>query len=590
MWHEFMRATSPTFKKSSAISSKGISIRIPTDSSKNGRKTIESESIKRKTSSRRSASPIGRKSTVKKSTSITKSVRKSTTLSKKSTSRNSFASQVRFDSLDVHPATLKALKEVFKYEFLSKQQAEYMPQMLGRKDILVKASTGSGKGIAFLIPSIESLIGSNALPYTPGKAVGIIIILPTRELAIQIEVEARRLLTFHKLKSQVIVGGVCGGNGSLKTNPPDILVATPGRLDAAMNELKSTGIFSSVRVLILDEVDRLLDFGFAPSVRKIVAMLPDKEKRRTLLLSATVPIQILAVAKTFMRSSDNYEYIEAGGPMIAGQAHKNIKQIAIVCPPGNIHLELARQLLAHHNAVGASAKVMVFFPSVALVELYSTLFRAHVKPAWASLYELHGNLKQNKRNQAADAFRKPGGVLFASDAAGRGMDFPAVSLVVQMGVTATDTYLQRVGRTGRAGASGEAIIILGEDEAKAVPLLKAVEPALVKEASSPFKVADRQALSLPATMQSFAEKAFRGLLGTVKMYSKQMGWSPQDTVDAVAARLLGMGMMKVPDVNEKTLGKMGLRGVSFDTAAIKTRIARRSNGSVKSKRRSAQLN
>ncbi|PNH00645.1 hypothetical protein TSOC_013541 [Tetrabaena socialis] len=451
---------------------------------------------------------------------------------------------------------------------MSKPQAVYMPLMLrpDAPDVFVKAGTGSGKTLGFLIPAIEALSRAG---HVRGQGVGALVLSPTRELAVQTAQEATRLMRFHTgFRAAVVVGGANPAASDLRmllTAPPDLLVATPGRLD----DLLSRGggkAFGHVQTVVLDEADRLLDAGFAPAVKKILRSMPGADKRRTLLLTATVPPEVRDVAKQFMHPG--FVYIEASPQAAVGAAHNNIKQRAVMCGPQDIHIELARTLHNHH-ITNRTPKVMVFFPSTALVELYSAVFQAHPNPAWGSLYELHGGLQQNKRTRAADAFRRPGGVLFASDAAGRGMDFPSVTLVVQIGFTLSDTYQQRVGRTGRAGATGEAVILLGRDEAKGVPLLKA---DLEVVQAQPVLDMERQALALPPSRQKDAEAAFRGALGSYKAHARAMGWSAQGVVDAVAARLLGMGMAKVPQISEKTLSKMGLKGVSFDTEGIKARI------------------
>ncbi|PNH01262.1 hypothetical protein TSOC_012866 [Tetrabaena socialis] len=348
-------------------------------------------------------------------------------------------------------------------------------------------------------------------------------------------------------------------------DPPAILVATPGRLLDLLSNPEVARNFA-VQTVILDEADRLLDPGFAPDVKKILRTMPGVDNRRTLLFTATVTDEVRAVAKNFMRPG--YEYIDA--PEHAG--HANIMQSALLCGPSDVHVELARTLKSHASLVNRP-KVMVFFPSTALLDLYYAVFKAHPDPAWSTLYALYGKMEPSKRVRAESAFRESGGVLFGSDAVGRGMDFKGVTLVVQIGFVPADTYQQRVGRTGRAGAAGQAVILLGRDEAKGLDKLKAAAPALEVLQAQPVLEAERKALALPPAQQKEAEAAFRGLLGANKSHAKALGLAPQGIVDAVAARLLGMGMAKVPHISDATLKKMGLTGVSFDTDAIKARVA-----------------
>lgn len=503
-----------------------------------------------------------------------------------------FVSLDRFDKMDVSEATRRAILEVFRYERLSTQQSRYMPKMLDPSfpDVFVKAGTGSGKTLGFLIPSVEAIVKSRSKSRSrsSGGGVAVLVLSPTRELATQTAGEASRLLTFHSgMQALAITGGTDRSKDirTMRTSPPDILVATPGRLQDILEEMPA--LLRRVLVVVLDEADRLLDPGFAPAVRRILATLPPSPARRTLLLTATVPPEVQKVAKQFMRPG--FEYVDASGgtpSKAAGPANVGVRQVAILCQPTCVHVELARTLSSHHNSHAATntAKVLVFFSSIALAELYAALFRSRSDAAWAGLLELHGGLAQNKRTRAMEDFKsKPSGVLFASDAAGRGIDVPKVTMVVQVGCAPPDVYQQRVGRTGRAGASGEAVLLLGSDEVKSLGPIKAISPTLEVRNSASVSEEEHKSFLIMDRDRALAERAFKGALGAYKANAKVLGWSPQQLVDAVAARVLGMGLARVPEVSEKTLGKMGLKGVSFDTAAILRRM------NIKSMSKSARL-
>lgn len=499
----------------------------------------------------------------------------------------SFVSSDRFDDMEVSEATRRAIREVFGYERLSTQQSRYMSQMLNPSspDVFVKAGTGSGKTLGFLIPSVEAIVRSRGKSERKSRSrirsgvsgVAVLVLSPTRELATQTAGEATRLLTFHSgMKALAITGGTDRNKDVrvMRTSPPDILVATPGRLQDLLEEMPL--LLRHVVVVVLDEADRLLDPGFAPAVRKILATLPSSSARRTLLLTATVPPEVQSVAKQFMRPG--YEYVDASGgtsSKAARPANIGVKQVAILCKPTCIHVELARTLSTHHISQQATrtAKVLVFFSSIALAELYAALFRSHTNDAWAGLLELHGGLAQNKRTRAMEEFKsKPSGVLFASDAAGRGIDVPKVTMVVQVGCAPPDVYQQRVGRTGRAGAAGEAILLLGSDEVKSLGPIKAISPILEVRDAATVGEEEHKSFMIMERDKTLAERAFKGALGAYKANAKVLGWNSQQLVDAVAARVLGMGLNKVPEVNDKTLGKMGLKGVSFDTSEILKRM------------------
>lgn len=479
---------------------------------------------------------------------------------------STFASQERFEDLRMSDATKRAVRELFGYERLSKQQARYMHLMMSpaAPDVFVKAGTGSGKTLGFLIPAVEAIVKRKTNSAT--DAILVLVLSPTRELAVQTAGEATKLLSFQAgLRAASVTGGTDRGQDlrTVRTKPPAILVATPGRL---MDLLEAEpGLLRRVLLVVLDEADRLLDPGFAPAVRKILATLPASHTRRTLLLTATVPPEVRSVATQFMRQG--FEVVDASGDSVR---NKGVLQAAVMCAPTCIHVELARVLAAH-----ARQKVLVFFNSIALAELYASLFRSHVNEAWAGLLELHGGLEQNQRTRAMAEFKgRSSAVLFASDAAGRGIDVPNVSLVVQLGYAPPDVYQQRVGRTGRAGASGEAVILLGTDEARGLTALRDVAPSIQVRDAAVVSAQEHQSFTISNSPKesALAERAFRGALGAAKANAKALGWGPQQLVDAVAARILGVGMARVPEVSAQTLGKMGLRGVSFDTEAILRRM------------------
>lgn len=475
----------------------------------------------------------------------------------------SFTSSDLFDALPISNATKRAIREVFKYERLSKQQSRYIPLMLGRQapDVFVKAGTGSGKTLGFLIPAVEAITTSSRSK-SRASGVRVLILSPTRELAAQTAEEATRLLTFHDgLQAMSVTGGTDRAKDLriMKMTPPSILVATPGRLMDILEQQPT--LLKQVLVVVLDEADRLLDPGFAPAVRKILSNLPPL--RRTLLLTATVPPEVRDVAAKFMRPG--FQVVDASGG--SGTRNAGVVQVAVMCRPACMHVELANTLK------DSKGKVLVFFNSIALAELYAAIFKSHPNQAWGDLLELHGGLAQNKRTHAMQEFkRRQTAVLFASDAAGRGIDVPNVTLVVQIGYAPADVYQQRVGRTGRAGASGRAIILLGTDEGRAIAPLKAVAASLLVQDARPVSVEEHKSFLILERDRGLASKAFKGALGAAKASAKTLGWSSQQLVDAVAARVLGMGLDKVPEVSEKTLAKMGLRGVSFDTAAILKRM------------------
>lgn len=472
------------------------------------------------------------------------------------------------------------MRVVFQYERLTKQQAIYLPLMFrpDAPDVFVRSRTGSGKTLAFLLPAVEAIVGMSTQKSTIASRsrsstkthVQVLILSPTRELAVQTAGEATRLLTFHTgLHAAAITGGTDRGKDLrlVRSSAPAILVATPGRLMDLINEEKR--LLSHVRVVVLDEADRLLDPGFVKNVREILATMPPSTTRRTFLFTATVPPEVLAVARKFMRTG--FEYVDASG--VSRTANPGVTQRAVVCNPAHIHIELAKTLYAHHQARREKAKTLVFFGSIAYAELYTKLFKNHTDPAWETLLELHGGLAQNKRTRAMEDFkRNPGGVLFASDAAGRGIDIADVSMVVQIGCAPPDVYQQRVGRTGRAGARGDSVLLLGVDEIRILGPITKISPNIQVQNAAPPLRAEEESFKISDRDQTHAARAFKGYLGAFKPFAKVLGMTPQEVVDAVAARLMGIGLKQIPIISAQTLNKMGLNGVSFDTDAIVKRL------------------
>ena len=451
----------------------------------------------------------------------------------------SFLSKKRFDSLPMHPETLKAIHEVLKFETMSMPQSQFMPFMMdtGKPDVFVRASTGSGKTLGFLIPAID----------VAAKGEGTALILsPARELALQTLAEAKRLLTYHQgMTAAAFVGGmdkrkdVAVLTGAAA--PPAIMVATPGRFEDLMSDAHvRERLAGTVRTVVLDEADRLLDMGFVTSIQRILAAFP---QRRTLLFTATVPEEVKGVSQRFMRPG--FKFVDTVGET---QDQGQITHRAVIAAPRCVHAALSAVL--EERKKDPAHKVLVFFPSNQMVELFAALL--------APVVALHGKMPQNVRTRNSEAFRTGAArIMFASDVAGRGMDFPGVTTVVQVGVVTPDVYKQRAGRTGRAGAKGESVLVIGEDEERVIAGLGGVIADVTRPRACPVTAKD----AMPEGLRRQAERAFTGVLGAYKSQLKVLGWTPQQLMDNILARFEGMGLNGPPAVSDKLLGKMGLRGV-----------------------------
>jgi ATP-dependent RNA helicase RhlE len=304
------------------------------------------------------------------------------------------------------------------------------------------AETGTGKTAAFLLPVIHNLSAQNR----PG--IRVLVLAPTRELALQIQKNYSELNHLKSNRSVLVIGGA-----NIRTQiaevrrKPTIVIATPGRLQ----DLKERGVidFSSVEVLVLDEADRMLDMGFLPAIRKILAMLP--VKRQTLLFSATMSPTIESLARSTMRQP---KLIEVNP---RGRAAQMVEQTAYAVSLEN-KTALLLNLLEHENEKESLAKVLVFTRTRRGSERLSHILQARNH----KVNRIHADRSQPQREAALRDFREGHTrVLVATDIAARGLDVDAVSHVINYDVPdAPEDYVHRVGRTGRAGKQGKAITIV----------------------------------------------------------------------------------------------------------------------------------
>ena len=490
--------------------------------------------------------------------------------------RKEFLAAAKFADLPIDAGIRRALAEVFRYEYMSKPQAMYMLPALSGKDVFVKARTGSGKTLGFLIPAVESLLRRQV----PAGKIRALILSPSRELADQTRREAERLLKFlPQLGAQMVIGGVNQKQerARLARERCDMLVATPGRLQ---DHIESTpGFkerFDALQVLILDEADRLLDMGFAPAIRRIISIMP--QVRQTLLYTATVPAGVQQVADAFMRKERVFVNTAGEDGDEGKPSHARIKQESMVLPIPQLLPALHGILMKKRQERPRDHKIIVFAPTALMAQLLSELMRVAGMP---EALELHSRLSQGQRNAVTQAFAKGTGmVLFASDVIARGIDFPDVTLVVQLGLTDVQQYEHRVGRTGRAGKSGEAVIILGDDaESRLLNDLKKagmqITPAATSNASSsdPLLTAAIKRLGTPGSeLNRTARRAFSASLGFYNSHMKRLGWKPVDMVAAVIARFRAAGLTETPAIAGSTLSKMHLRGVPGIVEDTKARV------------------
>ncbi len=354
-----------------------------------------------------------------------------------------------FKSLGLHPVLVQATREM-RYTEPTPVQAEAIPAVLAGRDLIATAQTGTGKTAAFLLPILNQLLD---LPRGTTRA---LVITPTRELAQQIDDVCLGLAYHTDLRVGVLVGGAPMGKQEKALRAGvEILLATPGRLLDHMRQNQAR--FDQVHTLVLDEADRMLDMGFLPDLKRIIARLP--ARRQTLLFSATMPPVIGRLAREILRDPLSIQIGRRSAPAIG------ITQAAY---PVAEHLKTAllRHLLRHTE-----------MPSVLIFTRTKVLARRLARTIAAdgfTVAELHSNLTQPQRNRAMEGFRRGDyQVLVATNIAARGLDVEHITHVISLDVpNVPDDYVHRIGRTARAEAEGDAFILVSPAEEKSLAAIE----------------------------------------------------------------------------------------------------------------------
>ena len=355
---------------------------------------------------------------------------------------------MNFEELNLAPAIMQAVREL-GYETPTPIQAQAIPAVLAGQDLLAGAQTGTGKTAAFTLPMLHKLSlsepGKNRFG---GKAIRALVLTPTRELAAQVEESVRDYGKYLKLDSTVIFGGV-GMNPQINKvkKGVDILVATPGRL----LDLQGQGFLdlSTVEILVLDEADRMLDMGFIHDVKKVLALVP-KEKQ-SLLFSATFSDEIRELAGNLLKNPQSIQVTPS---------NTTVQRITQVIHP--VGRNKKKDVLLHIIQKHDWSQVLVFTRTKFGANNVADFLTKNGVKAMA----LHGNKSQTARTQALAGF-KSGEIraLVATDIAARGIDIEDLPHVVNYEIpNVSEDYVHRIGRTGRAGASGEAVSLVCLDE------------------------------------------------------------------------------------------------------------------------------
>ena len=351
-----------------------------------------------------------------------------------------------FEELDLHPKILKAVVEA-GYEVPSPVQLKVIPKVHEGVDIRASAQTGTGKTAAFLLPALHRLASS---PTKDGKGPRLLILVPTRELALQIETQARKYSQFLPgVKTVSVIGGVPYPKQMRQLSRPyDILIATPGRLIDYMNRKKVN--LSHIEMLVLDEADRMLDMGFSEPVEEIVKATPSS--RQTLLFSATLQGRVIKLSERLMNQPMEIKIHSSK------EKHQNISQKLHYVDNLN-----HKNRLLDHILSGESVDHAIVFTST---KRQADRLATEMKEKGHSTAALHGDISQRQRTRTIMRLRDGKvKILVATDVAARGIDIDSVAHVINYDLPfSAEDYVHRIGRTGRAGAKGTALSFVAGKE------------------------------------------------------------------------------------------------------------------------------
>ncbi|KAK5175859.1 uncharacterized protein LTR77_000999 [Saxophila tyrrhenica] len=494
---------------------------------------------------------------------------------------------------------------------MTEVQRRTINEALKGDDIIAQAKTGTGKTLAFLLPILQNIISKDPDlvrpspgrrgPRTTADDIRALIVSPTRELAEQIAEEAKKITRGTGLITQTAVGGTQKAMGlrAIQREGCHILVGTPGRLNDIFSDPYSGVKAPDLSALVFDEADRLLEVGFWPVIQDIMRQLPTPQEkdRQTFMFSATVPQEVVGIVRETLKPG--FLFVKCVGEN-EDPTHPHVKQSIVRLNgmenslPALVEI-CAKSIEASKQPDSRPFKAIVYFNSTAEVRLAASALGGLQKPnqpdrdsfgalrrqhPWdpAQILEIHGKLSQSERTRAADRFRRcETGILLSSDVTARGMDFPNVTHVIQMGLpTSRDQYIHRVGRTARAGREGEGWLILNPleaDEARSrlrnLPIQRDDSLEIAKLDMTKEAQVGRAAGELLAMYQNslrkvpVVEKAdvYRAQLGIHQWYNRKgvlvefmnklarFGWGMSDPPMLSPGLAQRLGIAKLPGVN-----------------------------------------
>ncbi|PIA92103.1 ATP-dependent RNA helicase MSS116, mitochondrial [Cercospora beticola] len=455
------------------------------------------------------------------------------------------------------------------YEYMTPVQQKVLTELPSfDADCLVQAKTGTGKTIAFLLPALHSLLAN---PTVPRGQVAILICSPTRELALQIAKECNSVTAQLRpgLECHTAYGGTSKDRDlkAFLSGDPKIVVATPGRLNDYLNDEYVAEKFANLRTLVLDEADQMLEAGFLVAINEILRRLPPKDKHhwQGMCYSATIPEKIKSVLPKIL--SKQHTHLSTVDPNEIPTIDL-VKQHSVIVPSvADVYPALWALLQKEYTATKSDFKAIVFgctANGVALMHaLFSSLLRDNNN---IKVFQLQSRLTQANRTRTTNEFKDAkAGIMFASDVIGRGMDFPNVSHVVQVGLPSNgDQYVHRVGRTARAGNEGRAIILLTQRESFFLKVNKKLPITPYPEDLTGAAI-EQPAAEIGAAFVNVDEvtkaKAYQAWLGFNKVFTKQLQLTNDGLVEQANEYASAMGCPEPPMIDKRVVGKMGLKGV-----------------------------
>lgn len=384
-----------------------------------------------------------------------------------------------FKDLDIIKPILRAVEEA-GYEQPTEIQENSIPVVLKGKDILGCAQTGTGKTAAFAIPILQNIVRDKEK--NDERNIKALIVAPTRELAIQIEENFAMYSKYLDIKDTVIFGGVNQSSQVRKIKAGvDVLIATPGRLLDLSNQ-KHVDL-KNVKYFVLDEADRMIDMGMIHDVKKIISRLP--KERQNLLFSATMPKEVMKLVNSILKNPVKVEV-------------QPVSSTAEIISQGVYHVpKKNKKSLLIHLLKDESIKSVIVFSRT---KHGANKIAKDLEKAWVAAAAIHGNKSQNQRQLALNNFKEGNiRVLVATDIAARSIDIDELSHVINYDLPdVAETYVHRIGRTGRAGASGVAITFCDEEEkamfrsiekviGKSIPVLAEEEYEIIQPVVQPVQ-------------------------------------------------------------------------------------------------------